>query len=316
MCRCTICGNVVNNRLYIARESMDGLNAEFEYFKCSKCGCLQICKIPDNLSDYYTENYYSFHFSKNQSFKHKISNRLLEKSLLVRLGTFNFLGFFATKYKSYYRDVYPWIGQKYCRFDSKILDVGCGAGSFIVDLYDVGFHNIKGIDPFVSDTITYNNDKIVIEKKTIFDLCECFDFIMFNHSFEHMPDQLEVLKKVYDILNKEGSVLIRIPVIDNYFWRRYGMRQATIVAPNHLYLHSVESFSILIKKAGFKIDKLYFDANEYSFYASEKCKMGIPINRPDSIFTDRELLSFRKKAKELNSLRDSDHACFLLKKEI
>lgn len=278
------------------------------------CGCLQICEIPDNLSDYYTEDYYSFHFKENPSLKHKMANRLLEKSLLLRLGTFNLIGFLATKYKSYYKNAFPWVGQKYCRFESRILDVGCGAGNFIVELYNMGFHNIKGIDPFVSNTLAYHDGKVIVEKKTIFDLNEHFDFVMFNHSLEHMPDQFEVMKKTYDILDKAGSVLVRIPLIDNYFWRRYGMRQGSIDAPIHLYMHSVESFRILIQKAGFKIDKIYFDASDYTFSASEKMKMGIPIDSPESIFDNRDSLYFRKKAKELNMLKDSDMAGFLLKK--
>lgn len=37
------------------------LHAEFGYFKCNICGCIQIINIPENLGDYYDNNiYYSF----------------------------------------------------------------------------------------------------------------------------------------------------------------------------------------------------------------------------------------------------------------
>jgi len=39
---------------------MLGLPDQFEYFECAHCGCLQIKKIPADLSKYYPEQYHSF----------------------------------------------------------------------------------------------------------------------------------------------------------------------------------------------------------------------------------------------------------------
>jgi len=57
---CRICGNDEGNKKYIAKEMMYGFRDEFEYMKCSNCGCLQLVNIPDDLSKYYPNDYY-FH---------------------------------------------------------------------------------------------------------------------------------------------------------------------------------------------------------------------------------------------------------------
>jgi len=57
---CHICANHVNNEEYLCREKMFGLQDEFLYFQCGRCGCLPIAQVPMDLSRYYPPHYYSF----------------------------------------------------------------------------------------------------------------------------------------------------------------------------------------------------------------------------------------------------------------
>ena len=41
----------------------------------------------------------------------------------------------------------------------------------------------------------YKNDEITIKTGTIFDMSGQFDLIMFHHSFEHMEQPFEIMKK-------------------------------------------------------------------------------------------------------------------------
>jgi hypothetical protein len=54
---CKICTNPHNNKTFQIREMMFGSREEFLYFECSKCGCLQIAEIPENIEKYYPPNY-------------------------------------------------------------------------------------------------------------------------------------------------------------------------------------------------------------------------------------------------------------------
>ena len=56
--RCSICDNDEDNVSYTAREMMYGSREEFPYFQCSRCSCLQIAKVPDDLARFYPPQYH------------------------------------------------------------------------------------------------------------------------------------------------------------------------------------------------------------------------------------------------------------------
>jgi hypothetical protein len=57
---CAICGNRHENRTHVARKMMYGLRDEFRYLECGNCRCVHLNDIPQDMSKYYPENYYSF----------------------------------------------------------------------------------------------------------------------------------------------------------------------------------------------------------------------------------------------------------------
>ena len=57
---CEIFGNGEANQTFHVREMHHGMRDEFEYFECSKCGCLRIVGVPSDISKYYPTNYYSY----------------------------------------------------------------------------------------------------------------------------------------------------------------------------------------------------------------------------------------------------------------
>ena len=59
MKKCIACGEAANYKEYIFKEMMFGTRDSFTYLECSNCGCLQIKQVPDDLSKYYPDNYYS-----------------------------------------------------------------------------------------------------------------------------------------------------------------------------------------------------------------------------------------------------------------
>jgi ubiquinone/menaquinone biosynthesis C-methylase UbiE len=57
---CKICGKTSEAKSYFAKEMMYLNAGRFEYFECPHCKCLQIDSVPENLSEYYGPNYYSY----------------------------------------------------------------------------------------------------------------------------------------------------------------------------------------------------------------------------------------------------------------
>lgn len=94
-----------------------------------------------------------------------------------------------------------------------VLDIGCGVGNFTNYIYEKGF-NVKGLDlaeemlkiakEKYKNIVFYNMDMRNIT------LNEKFDGLVLAYSLIHLPkkDVESVLKKYYEMLNKNGKILI------------------------------------------------------------------------------------------------------------
>lgn len=314
--KCSVCGNDENNESFVAKEMMFGLRHRFNYFKCAQCGCLQIGEIPGDMSVYYPENYYSLQSTNNnnkKSFKSKIADYLLSQSLNYQIGNKNITGWFAQHYNpSYYKDTISWMDNRLSK-ELRIVDVGCGAGLLLFLMKDAGFKNLTGVDPYLPADI--HKDGVSIYSKDVFELEGEYDYIMLHHSFEHMPYPHKVIARLYSLLAKDGTLLIRVPVVDSYAWRKYGIDWFQVDAPRHFFLHTVKSINMLAVQHGFLVDRVFYDSLLYQLTISEKYIRDITFFEDVNLFTPEEEKRLKEKANQLNASLDGDRACFYLKKK-
>ncbi len=286
---CRICKSVDEHKTYQVKELMLGMRDEHQYFQCKHCGCLQISQIPDNLPDYYpSENYYSYdapnsgNWLKQQLVKRRDNYAATGKSLVGRL-----LNLLMPNAKL------TTLRPLNINRQTRILDVGCGAGILLHSLRDIGFQNTLGIDPFNEQDIQYPNG-LQIKKRDIFSEDGEWDVIMFHHSFEHLPEQQRTLEKTYNQLAAGGTALLRIPTVSSYAW----------------FLHSVESIHKLAEQTGFTVEKVVYDSNAFQFWGSEQYEQDIPLrsenswaeNKDKSPFTQKDIKAFERRSRELNAL--------------
>jgi 2-polyprenyl-3-methyl-5-hydroxy-6-metoxy-1,4-benzoquinol methylase len=311
--QCKVCGNAKFNQYYIGKEMQLGLREEFTYFKCAKCGCLQIAEIPNNMEKYYPDNYYSFHSTQKDGLKKALENFLFKNAIQSHRGKFNPIGWIARLYRAKYRTIGLYLSDKRLNYNSKILDVGCGIGNLLMQMHSWGYRNLTGVDPYLKEDTIYSNT-VKLYKKEIFDLQEKYDLIMLHHSFEHMDNPNVVFSKLVELLSDDGLLVIRIPVMDCYLWRKYQMNWFQVDAPRHFFLHTVNSIAYLAKTCGLRIKEIKYDATDFSFVLSESYCKDIGAGEKQESFTKKTLMAFSKKTKELNALNDGDQACFVLEK--
>ncbi|MDD2714569.1 MAG: class I SAM-dependent methyltransferase [Candidatus Wallbacteria bacterium] len=265
---CAICG-FSRNRLFRVKEMMFGFPEEFDYFECGSCGCVQIAAVPDDLSRYYPDNYYSYNrIAGNEepgfrSFCRSIRNNLkfFRESLICRSTPVLRSPLFAI-FKS--QDL-QLLFRTGITVDSSILDVGCGTGAYLSRLSAIGFKNLLGIDPYLKSDIRYKSGLRIL-KKTVHDLQDQFDLVMLHHSLEHIPDQLATLTACQRLLKSGGACLVRIPVADSYCYQRYGKNWVNLDAPRHLFLHTAKSLALISGKAGFRIREINYDSSDFSLW--------------------------------------------------
>lgn len=316
--KCRICGNIDGNKSYLVREMMLGLPDEFNYFQCAICRCLQISEPPEDIERFYPSGYYSYNVQATSPLLKRL-NRGIRNRMAFYSAVSPFLKIFAS---SFNRQPLHTIAKTGVKKDSSIIDIGCGAGSLLLALGEMGFSNLTGADPYIQQDLDYGNGVKVL-KHRIDELSGNWDLVMFNHSFEHIPDPVEALKFVARVLKQEGTCLIRIPTVSSYAWEHYGVNWVQIDAPRHLFLHSVNSIELLAHQAGFEVTGISYDSSIMQFYGSEQLMKGIPymseksfaINRKGSIFTADDIRKFRDKAKALNAQQYGDQAAFFLRRK-
>jgi SAM-dependent methyltransferase len=193
MYKCTICNNSLENKVIEAKEMMFGFRDQFKYFQCSKCGCLQIADLPEDMSKYYSSEYYSFSKKGKKTFSNKIKDYLLPCSMKYRIGVSNSLIGWISNFR--YNSTFPWLNKDLGKYYNKsVLDVGCGSGSLISYFQKCGFKKLTGVDPYLSEIIISDNFNLL--KMDLFDLEDKFQLIMFHHSFEHLYNPHKIFEKL------------------------------------------------------------------------------------------------------------------------
>ena len=311
---CRICNFSGDSSVYTVREMMYGLRDEFSYFQCEKCQCLQIAEFPADMSPYYQQDYYSLSQSPETLYSNIFeiwARRNRDRYAVLKQGSFGRL----------INMLHPAESDMAClshanlNLNSRIVDVGCGTGFLLYFLKEAGFENVLGVEPHIEKDMNYSNG-LTIRKAYIQDVNEEQDLFMFHHSFEHLPNPIETLEIVYRLLPSGGTCMIRIPLVSSEAWEKYRTDWVQLDAPRHYFLYSLDSLKILAEQTNFKIKEIIYDSDEFQFWGCQQYLKGIPLrsdnsygrNPAKSIFSQEEIITFKEKARELNSSSRGDQA--------
>ena len=137
----------------------------------------------------------------------------------------------------------------------KILDIGCSTGVLIEGLYKLTSAEIFGID--VSDnainachkrglinTRVMNGEKLDFENST-------FDIVIASDCLEHIKDDQKALKEWYRVLKNQGKLIIIVPAFMALWSEQDNLS-------NHFRRYHRNELRLMLKKTGFKINRLSF----------------------------------------------------------
>jgi len=139
----------------------------------------------------------------------------------------------------------------------KLLDIGCGAGEFLIEKKNCGYEVYGAeIDPKVVSQAKKNNlniELVTFDKLPYND--NYFDEIHLSHVLEHIHAINEILSEIYRCLKADGKLFIEVPNVDSYdaknfckYWRHFDV-------PRHLYHFNTNSLIDLLKYKKFMILK-------------------------------------------------------------
>jgi SAM-dependent methyltransferase len=317
MGHCFYCGLVFAGHSFTTREMMFGTRDEFEYAQCPSCHSCVLLTPRDSfdLGNYYPRDYYSF--NEEQFKSNSLESFLRHRRGEHLFGRPNFIGAVMSWLKPMkYTLLSEYSGLS---VESSILDVGSGNGVFLSMLAENGFLHLRGCDPYIDEPIQIAN--INIQKCAIEDMKGLYQFIFFNHSFEHLPNPSQSLRAARSLQPRGGACIIRTPTTSSKAFERYGPNWVQLDPPRHISVPSREGMRALAHSSGYRLERMIDDSGAFQFWGSEQYVKDIPLtsdksyyrNPANSMFSEAEIARFEIAAREANNLSQGDQTAFVLR---
>ena len=139
----------------------------------------------------------------------------------------------------------------------RVLDVGCAAGFFLKAAREAGFE-VGGVEPnkwlaaWGKKNLSLNIFPWPFERTSF--PANYFDLVTFWDVLEHLTDPLRALIRTNKVLKKGGVVVVNYPDIGSWLARVMG-RNWWFVVSGHLYYFTPKTMAMMLKKAGFRLEK-------------------------------------------------------------
>ncbi len=187
-----------------------------------------------NLQQYYESSNYISHAEKSQNLTDRI--------------------YYLARYFML-RQKLRWI-KKILNSKGRVLDYGCGTGSFISLLLKRKW-DAWGIEPNAQARNTANHHA----SKHIFDSLEHLPQNQFNvitlwHVLEHVFDLESVMNELLKRLTSSGYIVIAVPNCSSYDAKYYKEQWAAYDVPRHLFHFTPETMKLLVKKYKLHLTKI------------------------------------------------------------
>ncbi len=161
----------------------------------------------------------------------------------------------------------------------KILDIGCGDGFYLHLLSNLGVKDLDltGVDvdenALKSARVNLKGKKVKLIKGDLMKRlplkANSFSKIIMSEVCEHLPDDVKGLKEVKRVLRKRGTLVITVPnanypffwdpvnwVLEHFFSTHIKTGFWAGIWNQHLRLYKPEEIERVVKKAGFKVEKI------------------------------------------------------------
>jgi SAM-dependent methyltransferase len=248
---CLYCDSTSSSHFIDAEEDLTGKPGRFTFVQCHQCGLVyQNPRLTvDDIKEYYDDEYIAHRKSNNWGILTRFFNATMNR---------------LDRRKEE-------IVCRHASLDgaSEVLDVGCGAGSFLRQLRAAHGARISGVD-FIDLSALPGFDEIDFRCNLFYRAgfeSNRFDVVTMWHFLEHDYDPLRSLHCAHEVMKRDGTLVIEVPRLDSLTFRLYGDRWPGLQAPQHTVLFSREMLEKFIMAAGFEtVEYLPYGAYPAYFY--------------------------------------------------
>jgi SAM-dependent methyltransferase len=141
----------------------------------------------------------------------------------------------------------------------RLLDFGCGGGSYLERMSDRGWR-VTGLDTSPRVVQTLRHDRGFDARLGTLphpDLAPgSFDVVTMWQSLEHVHRPLAVLRAAYELLAPSGKIVVAVPNFDGLAANWFGEHWFGLDLPRHLTHFTPNTLSVMLRVAGFRLESV------------------------------------------------------------
>lgn len=119
----------------------------------------------------------------------------------------------------------------------KLLDFGCGDGSFLISLYHQGVRNVFGFEPHKRENSSVTDQGVIfIDEIGQIGKLGPFDVIRMNHVIEHLSDLDSTMSALAGLLKPNGKLILQTPNPKTVTRKIFGRFWGALHYPYHTVL--------------------------------------------------------------------------------
>lgn len=272
---CLACASTVSTPFLVGEDDLTGRPGRFTFVKCSQCELVyQSPRLTlEGIRPYYQDQYIA----------HQPHARWGRLAPLFRaaMGSLD-----RAKLR---------IVQRHAALgpSMRLLDVGCGSGSFLARVKDVSGATVAGVD-FVDLSHRDEFKRVEFHHGVFYDQQvgrDRFDVITMWHFLEHDYDPLRSLRHAMTALKPGGLLVIEVPRLDSLSFRLFGSRWPGVQAPQHTALFDKRRLRQMVSSVGFDVvEHLPYGAFPPYFYLF--CGTAFVLRRGRGVNLDRAIYAY------------------------
>ncbi len=218
-----------------------GVEGEYEYRRCSKCGGVQLHPFPnlDDLKRAYDIDYHGY------------ADKDTRGSLFAALYWF--------KEQLFRRKMRNFVGP-----GDRVLDIGCGAGEFLLGLRSLGVERLEGIDFNAELMARLQGQGLTTFAGTFADFKvpeNSYDLVSMNNYLEHTLDPAMELEKSLRLLRPGAHLVGEVPGFSSFDRLLFGRYWGGNHVPRHTFQFTPDILRQRLQAAGFDQIRITHELN-------------------------------------------------------
>ena len=272
---CPLCEREGASRLFLTRDRVHNLPGTFAVYRCANCRAVFIRPW---LSDIRLSNYYPQSYGR---YRH--SNSLDKKNYRgwQRFVLENYYGYPSARSQhssglkrgaAFLLSLVTAKGVLPYRGTGKILDVGCGGGSYLYRLKQWGWE-AHGVEPSETGAKQAQSLGLTVHHGTLQEARfpdAFFDVVRLSNVLEHLSDPKATLKEISRILKGDGLVYVTVPNTRSLVFWLFQENWYALDSPRHAISYCPRALQTLCNATDFDIANINFAAGPFNFVRSVK----------------------------------------------